>query len=1221
MNETPIIFIHDNKWNRIGLLDNQAKNAMHYYNDTFTRSLLEGASAFEFTVPKTHDDVNLLNEQSYISFRYDEQDFLMKIMRTEEDEFHKNVIAYNLNLELINESVYKYSADKAYKIVDYLRDLGGKPLEYTAVEIGLNEVSDKSIKCEWEGTDSKLARVLSILNKFDAEGEFITKLDRQGKLEKIVLNIYKKNDGENTQGVGEDRRDITLTYGKNVRTIKRTVSIEKLFTAIRVRGKDGTNIKGIAREWKDKEGRVEFFTTQTSDTISAPLARERFWASQTSDGYILEEWEYDSDNKETLTAQGYGRLKKNCEPAVEYEVDGFYNVGIGDTILIHDEGYTPTLALKARVSKQEVSFTEPSRNRTTFSNFKALENKMSTDLLSRMNQLIDEITPYRFEIVTSNGVSFKNDEGTTELQAIVFKGQDVVPLVMEEIEWFKTLPDGTEISLITTGNTCPISAHEVSGRSKYRYEATYKGVVIGGAEVTLTNVKDGDDGVKISSIEQKYQVTSSESKPTQLWENSVWQTSPIMPSATNRYLWKITRTTYANPSGVIDLVELVSVRGETGAKGDTGEKGNTGATGPKGETGTQGPIGRPAVTANLTNENVTLPANVEGGITSYENSGVSISVAEGTLIYTPTNNATLSNGQFKVSVSASNLNEGSKTVDTANKCITYGNISNFIASETIGKLIFTIDFKSSWGETGTLTKIQTFSKAKAGVAGVNSYTWIRYSANANGSSMTQQPNVDTKYIGVYAGTSASAPTAATSYTWSNYKGNPTGVTVNTNGVEPSEKYVGMLVQYLPENNAPTSTTWSGSSKIEGTSIYRYTGTKWELWYFYASNIQADLLLANRFTSNNANTSISISADDGLQATKTDGTKVIDFDPNTGELNLQANSITFNMAGDNTTLEDKLKEIAGAISTESNDREQSIQERWAEMQNLINSINIQLGNTAMTIDALTTKFIFSRSGLLIQNDSGYAILISGDKIQFGKPTENLYVQGILENDESIPLRLYAGKSSNPIEHLEGIKSERYWKFDFNDVLSTTATEIIQNPIKYYTLEEGRTYVFSCLLQTNDVVDVTKKPRVRFFASGETAISKDLSITHVQGQYYILWATFKTGEEMFTAGKIVRNSLQIIRGFLGYTSGKYMQFSSWKVEKGSIPTPQAWYSAAFKELFWEKIGRESEYDMNVTAEISGDVFHIPNGQIMENLQVANHIFTKENDGHTVVYYVDD
>ena len=59
-------------------------------------------------------------------------------------------------------------------------------------------------------------------------------------------------------------------------------------------------------------------------------------------------------------------------------------------------------------------------------------------------------------------------------------------------------------------------------------------------------------------------------------------------------------------------------------------------------------------------------------------------------------------------------------------------------------------------------------KGENGRDGVSSYIYRKYSDNANGSPMSDNSNL--KYIGIYTGTSTTAPTTPTSYTWSKIKG-------------------------------------------------------------------------------------------------------------------------------------------------------------------------------------------------------------------------------------------------------------------------------------------------------------------------------------------------------------------------------------------------------------------------------------------------------------------
>ena len=52
-----------------------------------------------------------------------------------------------------------------------------------------------------------------------------------------------------------------------------------------------------------------------------------------------------------------------------------------------------------------------------------------------------------------------------------------------------------------------------------------------------------------------------------------------------------------------------------------------------------------------------------------------------------------------------------------------------------------------------------------GAKGVNAYTHIKYSASSYGSGMVDTPTASTIYMGVYSGTSSSAPTSTYSYKW------------------------------------------------------------------------------------------------------------------------------------------------------------------------------------------------------------------------------------------------------------------------------------------------------------------------------------------------------------------------------------------------------------------------------------------------------------------------
>ncbi|MDU0408475.1 hypothetical protein N42HA_01488 [Lactococcus lactis] len=82
---------------------------------------------------------------------------------------------------------------------------------------------------------------------------------------------------------------------------------------------------------------------------------------------------------------------------------------------------------------------------------------------------------------------------------------------------------------------------------------------------------DGNNGRGIVSSEQKYQLTQTSAKPVDPWDNSVWQTTQPTTTATNKYLWSITRTTFNLAPLTQDIVEQKAVYGDKGTDGNPGK--------------------------------------------------------------------------------------------------------------------------------------------------------------------------------------------------------------------------------------------------------------------------------------------------------------------------------------------------------------------------------------------------------------------------------------------------------------------------------------------------------------------------------------------------------------------------------------------------------------------------------------------------------------------------
>lgn len=466
----------------LAFLDNTHRNSMHYWNDELHEYLQGTANTYAFTVSSKHEDAAYIVEGNKVAFVYNGKDYYLNIVHVEKDEFTVTATAWSLSFELINENVGAYKSESAMSFEEYVTAFDPE----RTVRIGINEVSDKRISNEWTGEATVLSRLFSVANVFDAEIEFQTVLNDDYSLKEIVMNVYREHSDDNA-GVGEFRGDIKLRYGKNVTGIRKESSIENLYTGIRPTGKDGLTIQGIEKEELDENGVVEFYT-QGPD-IRAPQARDRFPSNliNKEDGYIFMPKSYDTDNKDKLYSMALSDLRTASEPAVTYDVTGYFDTAIGDTVEIEDEEYVPTLYLSARVSEQVRSFTNPQANKTVFTNFKELQSEISEDLLQKVEDLINKTKIYTCSIATNNGIIFKNGIGSTTLTAYAYNnGVDVSGSL--EIRWSK---DGNEFYV---GRSVTVNAEDVDVKAVYSFTAYENGVKRGYYEVTVTDVSDGEPG-------------------------------------------------------------------------------------------------------------------------------------------------------------------------------------------------------------------------------------------------------------------------------------------------------------------------------------------------------------------------------------------------------------------------------------------------------------------------------------------------------------------------------------------------------------------------------------------------------------------------------------------------------------------------------------------------------------------------------------------------------
>lgn len=469
-------------------LDNSISKAMHYWEDELHAYLKGAAYTYSFKTFTNHDDAQFLIVGNKISFLYKDKGYYLNIVDVDRDEIYTTVTAYGLSLELTNEETGPYKASDAMSFEQYITAFNfEKPFE-----IGINEVSDKRITNEWEGTDTILARLFSLANVFDAELEFVTELDKNYSLKKIVMNVYREHD-DNHQGIGSDKtKQGTIKYGNSIKGISKKSDISELYTAIRPTGNNDLTLADLDKSEFDANGNLEYCSPKGTIEILAPQARDRFPSTLMADingRYICKVWTYDTDNVNTLYGQALAQLKKNCIPQVSYTVDGYIDADIGDTFVIEDSEYKPTLYLKARITEQQISFVNKDNCKTTFDNFEELESQVNSSLLNEMKDLIAQNKIYDANIISNNGILFKNDDDQTILTALI-KNNGVDITSKFEIIWYAQ--DG---EILSKEKELLVKSSDFIDKKTYYFDGYINNSVKATCEVTCINLRDGKDAI------------------------------------------------------------------------------------------------------------------------------------------------------------------------------------------------------------------------------------------------------------------------------------------------------------------------------------------------------------------------------------------------------------------------------------------------------------------------------------------------------------------------------------------------------------------------------------------------------------------------------------------------------------------------------------------------------------------------------------------------------
>lgn len=445
-----IIYFADRAMNILGSASTGLPKGLMITNDKKTEEISEGVAIFECNL-----DYNFVNPDEDEEQEVDVKklaavgNFILKqsaddgkaevytIIDSTIDPIQKDASIYaeDAGLDLLNEVVGTYTADKAYSIDHYINKFAYD----SGFEIGINEVSNLTRKLSWDGEATATERLLSVATQFDnAEIEFCFKVENMAVTGKYI-NVYKKR--------GNDS-GVTLTIGKEVSGFRIKSSIADLATAYRCTGgtPEGSENPITLDGYKYDDGDFHVFGSY----VMSRKALEKWSRYQIKTekkendvGHIVKSFTYDTTSKSELCNRAVSSLKKICDEAVTYEVELLYlpdGVKVGDTVSIVDDD--DNTYLTARLLKLETSESNDTKE-AELGDYVRQE--------SGIDEKVIELAE-RFEKIAKNRnfytwTAFADDENGTGISANAY-GKDYLGIATNRLTKEADLSDPTQYTWV-----------------------------------------------------------------------------------------------------------------------------------------------------------------------------------------------------------------------------------------------------------------------------------------------------------------------------------------------------------------------------------------------------------------------------------------------------------------------------------------------------------------------------------------------------------------------------------------------------------------------------------------------------------------------------------------------------------------------------------------------------------------------------------------------------
>lgn len=214
-----MIFFTNRGYETLAVASADTQKGLKLLDDELNQTIKTGTAIYNAKIAKNDKSVEKIEAGSFVFVpNFKNKMIPLEVMEVEEERSYKKIIAEDAGLELLNSDVGDHKMKGTLR--EHILATIGKDSDWV---IGIDEIGDsRNLTLEYTGVSNQTKRIVQIAGRFGAEISYSFIFDGNEIKEKRI-NFVKER-GEN--------KAVRLEVGKELKDVKRNVSITNLRTAV-----------------------------------------------------------------------------------------------------------------------------------------------------------------------------------------------------------------------------------------------------------------------------------------------------------------------------------------------------------------------------------------------------------------------------------------------------------------------------------------------------------------------------------------------------------------------------------------------------------------------------------------------------------------------------------------------------------------------------------------------------------------------------------------------------------------------------------------------------------------------------------------------------------------------------------------------------------------------------------------------------------------------------